>query len=48
LKLLEFAIPNPEQQPRSVDSQSSALGVLTQIVALYPERKKDAKRKQSD
>ncbi len=47
LKLLEYALPNADQKS-TVDSQNAALGVLTQLVSLYPERKKDGKRKQTD
>ncbi len=48
LKLLEFAVPNPDHDQQNFDSQNSALGVLTQIVSLYPERKKDDKKKQAE
>lgn len=45
-KLFDFAIPASEQA--NVESQNAALGVLTQIVSLYSDRKKEQKRKNSD
>ena len=31
-----------------MESQNAALGVLTQIISLYTDRKKEGKRKNSD
>ena len=45
-KLLDFAVPAQEQS--NVESQNAALGVLTQIISLYTDRKKEGKRKNSE
>ena len=47
--MIDFALP-VDQSSVNVDSQNAALGVLTQIVSLYSDRKKDKenRRKQTD
>ena len=48
-RMIDFALPL-DQSSVNVDSQNAALGVLTQIVSLYSDRKKDKenRRKQTD
>jgi hypothetical protein len=50
LKMLDFAIPESTSSEGvvNVDSQNAALGVLTQLVALYSDRRKDKRKQGSD
>jgi hypothetical protein len=51
LKMLDYALPAPEDMTNNVESQNAAFGVLTQLTSLYSETKKkesEMKKKNSD